>query len=223
MRVVAVRRRENNFETSSCRITTFLIRGGGDELTFGLEVMVFERPRHISGREVAHPRMATPGTLCTLQFLGLAGSSPTGRGDEEQSWGMRCVIANVLRLMVGGESERVGPPSDVLAGSDGTRTRHVLREPDGRVALGSLWEMEVTVAGPVATLAGLAKGCQRGLQGGRGDVARVSGRESRARRRLSNSGGVASDRRRLRGQDLQSWCLRTPYGLVIRREHLGFW
>ena len=108
-----------------------------------------------------------------------------------------------------------------LAGSDRTRTRHVLREPDGRVALGSLWEMTVTVAGPVATLAALAKGCQRGVHGGRGDVARVSGRASRARRRLSELGGVASDRGRLRRQGLQSWCLRNPYGSVVRRGKIG--
>ena len=82
-------------------------------------------------------------------------------------------------------------------------------------------EMTVTVADAVATLAGLAKGRQRGAHGAREDVSRVSGRASRARRRLSKSGDVASDRGRLRGQDLQSWCLRNPYGSVTRRRMVG--
>ena len=74
MRVVAVRRREKSPETSARRITTFLItaRRGGDELTTVVEVMGFERPGYLCGKQVAHPRMATPGTLCTMQILGLA-------------------------------------------------------------------------------------------------------------------------------------------------------
>ena len=53
--------------------------------------------------------------------------------------------------------------------------------------------------------------------GGRsdGDVARVSGNASRARRRLSNSGGVARHRGRLKGQILQSWRLRNPYASAM--------
>ena len=89
------------------------------------------------------------------------------------------------------------------------------KEPDGPVALGSSWEMTVTVAGPVATLVGLGERCQRGAHGGRGDVARVSGNASRVRRPLSKLGSVASGRGRLRRQDLQSWCLRYAYGVVI--------
>ena len=47
----------------------FLIdaRRGGDELTFVVEVMGFERPEYLQGKEVTHPRMATLGTLCTMQ------------------------------------------------------------------------------------------------------------------------------------------------------------
>ena len=47
----------------------FLIdaRRGGDELTFVVEVMGFERPEYLQGKEVTYPRMATLGTLCTMQ------------------------------------------------------------------------------------------------------------------------------------------------------------
>ena len=47
----------------------FLIRArrGGDELTFVIEVMGFERPEYLRGKEVTHPRMAALGTLCTIQ------------------------------------------------------------------------------------------------------------------------------------------------------------
>ena len=50
----------------------FLIRArrGGDELTFVIEVMGFERPEYLRGKEVTHPRMATLGTLCTMQASG---------------------------------------------------------------------------------------------------------------------------------------------------------
>ena len=47
----------------------FLIRArrSGDEQTFVVEVMGFERPEYLRGKEVTHPRMATLGTLCTMQ------------------------------------------------------------------------------------------------------------------------------------------------------------
>ena len=47
----------------------FLIRArcGCDEVTFVVEVMGFERPEYLRGKEVTHPRMETLGTLCTMQ------------------------------------------------------------------------------------------------------------------------------------------------------------
>ena len=47
----------------------FLIRArrGGDVATFVVEVMGFERPDYLRGKEVTHPRMETLGTLCTMQ------------------------------------------------------------------------------------------------------------------------------------------------------------
>ena len=47
----------------------FLIRArrGVDETVFVIEVMGFERPEYLRGKEVTHPRMATLGTLCTMQ------------------------------------------------------------------------------------------------------------------------------------------------------------
>lgn len=47
----------------------FLIRArrGGDALAFVVEVMGFERPEYLRGKEVTHPRMATLGALCTMQ------------------------------------------------------------------------------------------------------------------------------------------------------------
>ena len=47
----------------------FLIRArrGGEETVFVIEVMGFERPDYLRGKEVTHPRMATLGTLCTMQ------------------------------------------------------------------------------------------------------------------------------------------------------------
>ena len=78
------------------------------------------------------------------------------------------------------------------------------------------WRAKMTVVGPIGKLAGLAKACQRGAEGDRGDVARVSGSASRARRRMSILGGVARHRGRLRGPKSQSCCLRNPYGSVSR-------
>ena len=80
----------------------------------------------------------------------------------------------------------------------------------------------MTVARPVAKLVvGFANDCQRGAESGRGNVVRVSGSASRARRRLSNSGGVARHSGRLKGQVLQSWCLRNPYASGIICEKFG--
>ena len=61
----------------------FLIhaRHGAEELTFVVEVMGFERPEYLCGKEVTHPRMATLGTLCTMQ-AGRFGHSPTGVTSE---------------------------------------------------------------------------------------------------------------------------------------------
>ena len=42
-------------------------RRGGDEAVFIIEVMGLKRPKHLRGKEVTHPRMATLGTLCTMQ------------------------------------------------------------------------------------------------------------------------------------------------------------
>ena len=47
----------------------FLIRArrGANEVIFVIEVMGFERPDYLRGKEVTHPRMETLGTLCTMQ------------------------------------------------------------------------------------------------------------------------------------------------------------
>ena len=47
----------------------FLIRArrGGDESVFVVEVVGFERPEYLRGKEVTHPRMETLGTLGTMQ------------------------------------------------------------------------------------------------------------------------------------------------------------
>ena len=47
----------------------FLIRArrGEDVLTFVIEVMGFERPEYLRGKEATHPRMETLGTLCMMQ------------------------------------------------------------------------------------------------------------------------------------------------------------
>ena len=39
----------------------------GQETTFVVEVMGFERPDYLRGKEVTHPRMETLGPLCTMQ------------------------------------------------------------------------------------------------------------------------------------------------------------
>ena len=46
----------------------FLIRArrGGDQLTFVVEVMGFERTEYLRGKEVTHRRMETLGTLCKM-------------------------------------------------------------------------------------------------------------------------------------------------------------
>ena len=46
-------------------IRNFLIRArrGGDELRFVVEVMRFDRPEYLRGKEVTHPWMQTIGTL----------------------------------------------------------------------------------------------------------------------------------------------------------------
>ena len=50
-------------------VPDFLIRArrGGEQMIFVIEVMGFERPEYLRGKEVTHPRMATLGTLCTMQ------------------------------------------------------------------------------------------------------------------------------------------------------------
>ena len=47
----------------------FLIRArrGDDEAVFVIEVMGFERSEYLQGNEITHPRIATLGTLCTMQ------------------------------------------------------------------------------------------------------------------------------------------------------------
>ena len=67
-------------------------------------------------------------------------------------------------------------------------SRHTPRETDGGVARGLLWV--IAVRGPVAKLTCLAGRCQGGARGSLGDVARVSGSASQARRRLSRAGDV---------------------------------
>ncbi len=61
----------------------FLIRArrGGDALTFVIEVMGFERPEYLLGKEVTHPRMETLGVLCTMQASEF-GRSPEGVKSE---------------------------------------------------------------------------------------------------------------------------------------------
>ena len=46
----------------------FIVRArrGDDEMTFVVEVMGFERPDYLRGKEVTHPRMETLGPLCTM-------------------------------------------------------------------------------------------------------------------------------------------------------------
>ena len=60
------------FEIGTARgpcLPDFLIRArrGGDTVAFVVEVMGFERPDYLRGKEVTHPRMETLGTLCTMQ------------------------------------------------------------------------------------------------------------------------------------------------------------
>ena len=57
----------------------FLIRArrGGDEAVFVIEVMGFERPEYLQGKEVTHPRMATLGLLLPMQAREF-GRSPRG-------------------------------------------------------------------------------------------------------------------------------------------------
>ena len=55
-------------EEGAC-LPDFLItaaRGGGTE-RFVIEVMGFERPEYLKGKEVTHPRMESFGTLCAMQ------------------------------------------------------------------------------------------------------------------------------------------------------------
>lgn len=55
----------------------FLIRArrGHDEAVFVVEVMGFDRPDYLQGKEVTHPRMATLGTLCTMQARAFQGDA----------------------------------------------------------------------------------------------------------------------------------------------------
>ena len=47
----------------------FLIRArrGDDVLTFVIEVMGFERPDYLKGKEITHPRMERLGTMCEMR------------------------------------------------------------------------------------------------------------------------------------------------------------
>ena len=56
-------------------------RRGGDEAVFVIEGMGFERPEYLQGKEITHPRMATLGTLCTMQASEFD-RSPAGLKDE---------------------------------------------------------------------------------------------------------------------------------------------
>lgn len=75
----------------------FLIRAqrGGDEVTFVVEVMGFERPDYLRGKEVTHPRMANLGTLCTMQ----AGAFDRGaNGLREEGRKVTETIREALRM-----------------------------------------------------------------------------------------------------------------------------
>lgn len=50
-------------------IPDFMIRArrGDDELTFVIEVMGFERPDYLKGKEITHPRMERLGTMCEMR------------------------------------------------------------------------------------------------------------------------------------------------------------
>lgn len=61
----------------------FLIRArrGGDEAVFVVEVMGFDRPDYLQGKEVTHPRMATLGALCTMQARAFDGGAEALRSE----------------------------------------------------------------------------------------------------------------------------------------------
>ena len=48
---------------------------GSEEVLFVIEVMGFDRPSYLVGKEVTHPRMATLGTLCTMDATAFDRSS----------------------------------------------------------------------------------------------------------------------------------------------------
>ena len=62
----------------------FLIRArrGEDALTFPIEVMGFERPDYLKGKEITHPRMEWLGTMCEMQGnrFGRSTDGATGEG-----------------------------------------------------------------------------------------------------------------------------------------------
>ena len=121
--------------------------------------------------------------LCgTVIYLGPKSTIPQC-GCQWQSWrgtDFACVLAPI-RSRIGTGLESVGK----------TRGREVGTK-RGR------WRATMTAGGQIARLVGLAKGCRgRAGEAGRGYVERVSGSASRARRRLSNSGGVERHRGRL--------------------------
>ena len=73
----------------------FLIRArcGGDEVTFVIEVMGFERPEYLRGKEVTHSRMETLGTLCTMQ------AKEFDRSDDGVRAGGRKVTETIRRVL----------------------------------------------------------------------------------------------------------------------------
>ena len=86
----------------------FLVRArcGGDEAVFVVEVMGFDRPEYLQGKEVTHPRMATLGTLFMIRA-----DAFDGDGGRLRSEGAR--IADGIRETL---RARWGPDSGTGAG-----------------------------------------------------------------------------------------------------------
>ena len=74
------------FETQTARgpcLPDFLLRAsaaGGREAVFVIEVMGFERPSYLKGKEVTHPRMAELGTLLLMHGDAFAGGGVGAEG-----------------------------------------------------------------------------------------------------------------------------------------------
>ena len=97
-------------------VPDFLIRArrGRDEAVFVVEVMGFDRANYLQGKEVTHPRMATLGTLCTMQSRAFEGGAEALRKEGAPDRGQDAH----------GAADAVGRPASdrtVVAGAAGCR------------------------------------------------------------------------------------------------------